>query len=194
MVRALVAAGIVAVSAMVALAAIPSYVSPRADQPIDRRPPGQVQRQTGNPRATDARRTTVRGDVRDASGGAIAGAVVDATHEASGWRALALTDREGRFTIENAPIGDTRCGVRRSGLEFTQVVTTTAAATTVTLKPPVRDRTEAMYSTSPARVAGNIADRMSAESMAIAPAPLAPPPHVSPSVRASTQYKAAGPG
>jgi Ca-activated chloride channel family protein len=191
MVRALVAAGIVAVSAMVALAAIPSYVSPRDDQRIDRRPPGQVQRQTGNPRAADARRTTLRGAVRDASGSAIAGAVIDASHEASGWRGLALTDREGRFTIEQAPIGEIRCVVRRSGLEFTQVVTALPAATMVTLQPPARDRTDvALYSSSPVRAAGNVA---SVAEMA-APGAVAPVPHVSPSLRASTQYKVARPG
>lgn len=192
MVRALVAAGLVAVSAMVAFAAIPLHVSARAGQRVDPRPPQQVERRTGDTPSTSARQTTLRGEVRDASGNTIAGAVIEASHDASGWRALALTDRDGRFTIEHAPVGEVRCVVRRSGFEFTQIVTTRPAATMVTLKPPVQDRSEALYSTSPARVAGNIADRKSAESMAIAPGPVAPPSHVSQSVRAATRYRAAG--
>ena len=41
------------------------------------------------------------------------GAVVDASHEASGWRALALTDKEGRFRLQGVPAGSVTMTVRR---------------------------------------------------------------------------------
>ena len=111
MVRALVAAGIVAISAMVALAAMPTAVSPRV--------PGRV-RQTQAPAAATI--ATLKGQVHDRHGTTLAGAVVEAMHEASGWRALVLVARDGTFTIERVPVGELTLVVRKGAYEFRKVV------------------------------------------------------------------------
>ena len=141
MVRPLVAAGIVAISAMVAVAAMPSRVSP----PEARHVPADASG-TGSTRTTDAtqpgtatadaRTGTLEGELRDAAGRPLPGAVVDASHEASGWRALALADKQGVFLIERVPAGSITLVIRRGGLEFEKVVSVTAGRKTALVVQP----------------------------------------------------------
>ena len=119
--RLLVAASLVAISAMVAYAAVPLGVSSR----VSGAP--RLEAQTAvRPQATG----TISGVVRDAQGTALAAAVVDAAHAASGWRALTLTDREGRFRIERAPTGEVSLTIRRGSLEHLHAVQVSLAITT----------------------------------------------------------------
>ena len=121
--RLLVAASLVAISAMVAYAAVPLGVSSR----VSGAPRLEAQTAAVRPQATG----TISGVVRDAQGTALAAAVVDAAHAASGWRALTLTDREGRFRIERAPTGEVSLTIRRGSLERLHAVQVTAGRTTV---------------------------------------------------------------
>ncbi|HTV01089.1 MAG TPA: von Willebrand factor type A domain-containing protein [Luteitalea sp.] len=151
MVRALVAAGIVAVTAMVAVAAIPSevYSPPREPVRRDPAPPGVRLHRTAGQGHVDSRRITLTGEVYDSAGRALGGAVIDASHEASGWRALALADQNGKFRIESVPLGEIRCVVRLSGTAFTHVFTTVPSMTTVTLRPPDREvARESLFATA----------------------------------------------
>ncbi len=132
--RPLVAASIVAVCAMVGYAAVPLGVSSR---PSPAGPP-RVQVQQAPPPAGAVRPPAdgaFEGRVLDAAGRAVAGAVVDAVAEATGWRGLALTDAEGRFRLQAVPSGQVTLTVRRGELEFEQVtLVVTDARTVVTLR------------------------------------------------------------
>ena len=123
--RPLVAASLIAVSVMVGYAAVPLGVSPRMPVAgvtrLTRRqssvPCTAVARSAG----TAARHARLaRCSMRQ--GAALAGAVVDASHEASGWRALALTDREGRFRLQGVPAGSVTLTVRRGCIEFARSI------------------------------------------------------------------------
>ena len=129
--RPLVAACLIATSAMVAYAAVPLGVSSRRSIPA-----GQVvgRGDSSFVQSTAARAPSVpstaaiAGEVRDAQGTALAGAVVEASHAGSGWHALTLTDREGRFRFQRVPVGQITLVVRRGDLEHTQVVDAGARA------------------------------------------------------------------
>ena len=89
----LVAAGLIATSAIVLYAAMPFHVSSlltpeqpktdhfRAEPPALQQGPARRQSDTGT--------GTITGEVRDALGSPVAGAVVDAVHRGGTWRALA---------------------------------------------------------------------------------------------------------
>ena len=136
MVRALVAGGIVAFSAMVAIAAMPTPVSPR--QPAQPAAPGGG---TNIPSA--ATTASLEGQVHDASGTTLVGAVVEAVHDASGWRALALTDGRGVFVLERVPVGDVRLVVRKGAREFEQRVRVVAGTTSLVVQE-ARERDDAV--------------------------------------------------
>ena len=57
------------------------------------------------------------------------------SHTASGWRALALTDRDGRFALAGVPRGEIELTVRRDTLQFSRR-DHGAGATTVVLREP----------------------------------------------------------
>ncbi len=105
MIRPLVTASIVAVCAMVAAAAMPSRVA----QP-------------------EARTGSIRGEVRDAGGRPMPGAVVEASHEAGAWRTFALTDKQGVFTLAGVPPGSVTLVARRGAFEFSAVARVVAGA------------------------------------------------------------------
>ena len=141
MVRSLIAA-IVTVTVMVAVAAMPSRVSPQ-----DPRPPSVQPRQFA----------TLEGQVQDDSGKPLAAAVVDASHAGSDWRALVLSDRDGRFRLERVPQGTLQLTVRKDGQEFTQAVNVIGQQVAVTLKPANMPASE-----TSAMVAGAVAANQAA--------------------------------
>lgn len=138
MVRALVAGGIVAVSAMVAIAAMPTPVSSRPPARPSTQPPAPAGGVTTPTTAT----ATLKGQVHDASGTTLVAAVVEAIHDASGWRALALTDAAGLFVLERVPVGDVRLVVRKGPQEFEHRVRVVAGTMTLVVqqeRPPITD-------------------------------------------------------
>ncbi len=138
MLAPLVAASIVAVSAMVVYAAVPfgvpSRVSPAglvsavATPAADSR--GAVRPTSGS---------VVEGQVLDGYGEALAGAVVDAVHGTSQWRALVLTDAAGRFSLASVPKGQVTLTVRRGESELMQTITVASALVRVTLRSAPQD-------------------------------------------------------
>ena len=106
--RVLVTASLMAVFAIVVYAAVPFGGSPRTNEGAQEAlPAGDASGTQGPSRgSTRVAPATLTGDVRDAQGGPISGAVVDAVHKGGTWRGLALTDREGRFAIAGVPRGD----------------------------------------------------------------------------------------
>jgi Ca-activated chloride channel family protein len=135
--RSLLAAALIATSALVVYAAVPLRVSsPAQDPPAGRHETDAPARQQGQSQAAPAASTTIAGDVRDAQGRPLAGAVVEAVHKGGTWRALALTDREGRFSLTSVPRGDIELTVRRDTLQFEQVISTSSGPATVALRAP----------------------------------------------------------
>ncbi len=141
MVRPLIAGGIVAILAMVTVAAMPTRVSPQ----VPRLTPPHVQRtpprytstnaQGGPARPADAA-GTLKGEVRDAAGRPLTGAVVDALHPASGWRGLALTDARAMFVMDRVPAGELTVIVRRGALEFSTPASVRPGKTTTLVVQP----------------------------------------------------------
>lgn len=122
MVRTLVAAGIVAISAMVAVTAMHSRVAPPEARPFESLVvPTSGAQPAGSRVAPDAPIGSLQGEVRDVNGQPVPGAVVDATHEASGWRDLVLTNRQGAFTMARVPAGRVTLVARKDWLEITMV-------------------------------------------------------------------------
>ena len=136
MVRPLVAAGILAITAMVAVAAMPPRVSldpPRVTPPGFPHASSMQGTNGGRPRRLPpaAEGTgSLKGEVRDERGTLLPGAVVDASHEARGWRTLALADKQGIFRIDRVPAGAVSLIVRRGEIEFTKTVAVTAGKET----------------------------------------------------------------
>ncbi len=154
MVRPLVAAGIVAITAMVAVAAMPTRVSPRATHPPSSDLPRAYSRQSGTTSPSTTSRpergtATLKGDVRDLAGNPLPGAVVDAVHEASGWRALTLADARGTFVIERVPAGSVSIVVRRGQLEFSTSVTVNAGKVMAVVLKQEDDPSERMFAAGP---------------------------------------------
>ena len=136
--RALVAASLIAVSAMVAYAAVPLGVYQRTSPPPTARNEGgshtsqaTIAAQQSTPGGAER---TVDGQVLDGAGAPLAAAVVDAWHEASGWRNLALTDAGGRFLLQGVPAGKLTLTVRRGIIEFAQVIQIDANVKQITLR------------------------------------------------------------
>ncbi len=137
MVRPLIAVAIVAVSAMVGVAAIPVRVSPRASSdPGDARFVRSASTSQGAAtRPVDGVRT-LRGEVKNAAGTPLPGAVVEASHLANGWRALALTDASGAFAIERVPFGAVALVVRLGAIEFrTEILVSAVSAASIVVQP-----------------------------------------------------------
>lgn len=131
MVRALVAGGIVAVSAMVVIAAMPTPVSSRPSARPSTQPPASAGGVTTPSAAASA---TLKGQVHDASGTTLVAAVVEAIHDATGWRAFALTDAAGLFVLERVPVGEVRLIVRKGPQEFEQRVRVVAGTMTLVVQ------------------------------------------------------------
>ncbi|AMY07521.1 cobaltochelatase subunit [Luteitalea pratensis] len=169
--RSLVAAALIAVCAMVGYAAVPLGVSPRITQPAatgnqaPRDRPGQAAA-TQRP-AQQAAVATIEGQVLDATGAPMTGAVVDAWHEASGWRALALTDKEGRFRLQAVPAGSVTMTVRRGPIEFAQVIQVGTGMGRLTLRDARPDASDMVQARS-------MAGAMAARQASPAPATSAP--------------------
>ena len=190
--RPLVAASLVAVSVMVGYAAVPLGVSPRTDVAAAingrtaRPEQGGPARQ---PPAPPSSRATVEGEVLDATGAPMAGAVVDASQEASGWRALALTDKGGRFQLHAVPTGNITLTVRRGPLEFAQTVQVGTSVSRITLREqasqadqrPAIGAVAGVVATSPVspaagmRESARLAGATSAQMRASVAMPITPP-------------------
>ncbi len=129
MVRPLIAVAIVAVSAMIGVAAIPARVSPdtASDPGAARLARSGNTSQGGSTRHADGVRT-LAGEVKNAAGSPLPGAVVEASHLSNGWRALALTDASGAFAIERVPFGAVTLVVRRGAIEFRKDILVSAAS------------------------------------------------------------------
>ncbi len=189
--RPLVAASLIAGTAVLAYAAVPVSLYSRPGSTNPTHEDGRVGTATPQPAvrsSAQAAEGTLSGQLRDAQGAAIAGAVVDAEHKASTWRGLALTDRDGRFSITGVPPGEITLTVRRGSLEFVQVVTMGRAAMTVSLQLPDGSRQDqAMAAGGQAMAiattpAPSVAGRVAAEQVPPGPprgivphAPLLPP-------------------
>jgi Ca-activated chloride channel family protein len=169
--RPLVVASVIAVTVMVGYAAVPLGVSSRTSRQLvtgtemPRVHPGQAA--TSAPRQAGSSAVAVlEGQVLDPSGAPMAGAVVDARH-ANGWRALVLTDKQGRFRLQAVPAGSVTMTVRRGSTEFEQVVQVGTGADRITL----RDERAAVSD----ELRASIAARGAAAQ--VAPAPLAGASH-----------------
>jgi Ca-activated chloride channel family protein len=164
--RSLVAAALIAVSAIVAYAAVPLYVSSH-EAPNGRSTRPRVDTQGASLRQSRASQMpagTMAGEVRDAQGRPVAGAVVDAALKGGSWRALALTDREGRFTLSGVPRGEIELTVRRDTLEFMQVVAADGGATSIVLRVPAADSAQPTGIAPPASAAPGIVANRAARS------------------------------